>query len=70
MSVAMIGLDTAKAVFQVHGVDGAGKALIKRKLRRGEVVGFFEAQAACTVVLEACGGAHHWGRVLAPSGIP
>lgn len=64
MSVTMIGLDTAKAVFQVHGVDEAGRAEIRRTLRRGEVVGFFEAQPACTVVLEACGAAHHWGRVL------
>ncbi|MFO1039784.1 MAG: IS110 family transposase [Geminicoccaceae bacterium] len=64
MSVTMIGLDTAKAVFHVHGIDEAGKALVRRKLRRQEVIGFFEAQPTCTVVLETCGAAHHWGRVL------
>ena len=64
MSVTMIGLDTAKAVFQVHGVNETGKAEVRRTLRRREVIGFFEAQPACTVVLEACGAAHHWGRVL------
>ena len=69
MSVTMIGLDTSKAVFRAHGVDGEGRAEVRRKLRRNEVVGFFEAQPACTVVLEACGAAHHRGRVLAgPSG--
>ena len=64
MSITMIGLDTAKTVFQVHGVNEAGRAEVKRKLRRNEVIAFFEAQPACKVVLEACGAAHHWGRVL------
>ena len=64
MSVTMIGLDTAKASFQVHCVNETGRAELRRPLRRREVVGFFEAQPACTVVLEACGAAHHWGRVL------
>ena len=64
MSISMIGLDTAKSVFQVHAVDEAGKVEIKRKLRRSELVAFFEKQEACTVVLEACGAAHHWARVL------
>jgi len=64
MSTTMIGLDTAKGVFHMHGVDDEGRTEIRRKLRRNEVVGFFEAQPPCTVVLEACGAAHHWGRVL------
>jgi len=64
MTVTMIGLDTAKAVFQVHGVDAAGRAQLKRKLRREEVIPFFEQQERCTVVLEACGAGHHWARVL------
>ena len=57
MSVTMIGLDTAKTSFQVHGVNEAGRTEVRRKLRRSEVVGFFETQPACTVVLEACSGA-------------
>jgi len=64
MSITMIGLDTAKAVFQVHAVDAAGQVVIRRKLRRDELIAFFEKQAACTVVMEACGAAHHWARVL------
>jgi error-prone DNA polymerase len=64
MSIAMIGLDTAKSVFQVHAVDELGKAEVRRKLRRSELVTFFERQPRCTVVMEACGAAHHWARVL------
>jgi error-prone DNA polymerase len=64
MSIAVIGLDTAKSVFQVHAVDEVGKAEVRRKLRRSELVTFFERQPRCTVVMEACGAAHHWARVL------
>ncbi len=64
MSVTMIGFDTAKSVFQVHAVDGSGLVVTRRKLRRNELTAFFEKQAACTVVMEACGAAHHWARVL------
>jgi error-prone DNA polymerase len=60
----MIGIDTAKSVFQVHGIDSAGKAVIRRKIRRDDLIAFFEKQEACTVVMEACGAAHHWGRTL------
>jgi len=64
MSVSMIGLDTAKSVFQIHGVNKAGKAELKRRLRRSELIAFFEEQERCTVVMEACGAAHHWARIL------
>ena len=64
MSIAMIGLDTAKSVFQVHAVDKTGNVEIRRKLRRNELIPFFEKQEACTVVMEACGAAHHWARML------
>jgi len=64
MSITMIGLDTAKSVFHVHGVNEAGKAELKRKLRRSELIPFFEKQERCTVVMEACGAAHHWARIL------
>ena len=57
MSIAMIGLDTAKSVFQVHAVDEAGTTAVRRKLRRSELIMFFEKQEACTVVMEACGAA-------------
>src|SRR3954452_18774664 len=64
MSIAMIGLDTAKSVFQVHAVDEAGTTEVRRKLRRSGLIMFFDKQEACTVVMEACGAAHHWARVL------
>ena len=64
MSITMIGLDTAKSVFQVHAVDEAGTVALRRKLRRSELIPFFEKQDACAVVMEACGAAHHWARVL------
>ena len=64
MSVSMIGLDTAKSVFQIHGLNEAGKAELKRKLRRSELIPFFEKQETCMVVMEACGAAHHWARLL------
>src|SRR5664279_5451060 len=64
MSITMIGLDTAKSVFQVHAVDAAGNAVIRRKIQRKDLITFFEKQEKCTVVMEACGAAHHWGRTL------
>jgi transposase len=64
----MIGLDIAKSVFQLHGVDAGGTVQLKRKLRRSELIPFFEGQPRCTVVMEACGAAHHWARVLAGLG--
>ena len=53
MSITTIGLDTAKSVFQIHAIDEAGKVQIRRKLRRSELIPFFEKQDRCTVVLEA-----------------
>ena len=64
MSVSMIGLDTAKSVFQIHGVNETGKVELKRKLRRSELIAFFGKHESCTVVMEACGAAHHWARML------
>ena len=68
MSITMIGLDTATSVFQVHAVDGAGKTAMRRKLQRSELIPFFEEQEACRVVIEACGAAHHWARLLSGLG--
>ncbi len=64
MQVATIGLDLAKHVFQVHGVDAAGKVVLRRRLRRVQVVEFFAALPPCLVGMEACGTAHHWARVI------
>jgi transposase len=68
MTVATIGLDLAKNVFQVHGVDADGHVVLRRKLRRSEVLPFFEALPACLVGMEACATAHHWARALSALG--
>lgn len=62
--VCRIGLDIAKNVFQVHGVDQHGKDLFNKKLRRADVLRFFTNLPTCLVGLEACGGAHHWAREI------
>jgi hypothetical protein len=64
MNVTTIGLDLAKSVFQVHGIDAHGKALITRQLRRGKVLEFFANLPACLVGIEACPSAHHWAREI------
>ena len=63
--VSIIGLDIAKSVFQVHGADASGRVLLRKKVSRAKLLEFFAAQPPCQVVLEACGGAHHWARELA-----
>jgi transposase len=62
--ISTIGLDLAKSVFQVHGVDAHGKVVVRRALRRAEVLSFFSELPPCLVGLEACATAHHWGREL------
>ena len=64
MEITTIGLDIAKRVFQAHGVDGSGKAVLRRKLGRAEVLGFFKGLSPCLVGIEACGTAHHWAREI------
>ena len=64
MSISMIGLDTSKSVFQIHGVNEAGKVELKCKVRRSDLIAFFEKQERCIVVMEACGAAHYWARIL------
>jgi len=64
MSITMIGLDTAKSVFQLHAVDDAGQVVTRRKLQRNELIAFFQKQEPCMVAMEACGAGHHWARVL------
>lgn len=66
--IITIGLDLAKNVFQVHGADTAGRAILRKKLRRGQVLEFFEQLPPCVVAMEACGGAHYWGREIGKLG--
>lgn len=62
--VVTVGLDLAKSVFQVHAVGADGAVLIRKKLRRVEVVRFFSELRPCLVGMEACASAHHWAREL------
>jgi len=64
MTIIRIGLDTAKHVFQVHGVDENEQAVLRRQLRRSEVEKFFAQLAPTRIGVEACGASHHWARVL------
>ena len=63
-AIIAVGLDLAKNVFQVHGADGAGQAVLRKKLRRTQVLAFFEELSPCVVAMEASGGAHYWGREI------
>jgi transposase len=62
--ISIVGLDLAKNVFQVHAVDASGKVVWRRQLRRGAVAKFFAELPPCAVGMEACGSAHHWGRII------
>ena len=69
MSVAVtIGVDIAKSLFQVHGVDAAGVPVLKRQLKRGQMMRFFEDLPPALIGIEACGTAHYWARQLASCG--
>jgi transposase len=63
-SISTIGLDIAKSVFQVHGVDAAGQVVLRRQLRRRYVLAFFQKLPPCRVGIEACASSHHWSREL------
>jgi transposase len=63
-AITTIGLDIAKSVFQVHGVDAAGQVVIRRQLKRRYVLAFFQNLAPCLVGIEACASSHHWSREL------
>ena len=64
MEITTIGLDIAKRVFQAHGADVTGKAVLRRKLQRAEVLTFFASLPPCLVGIEACSTAHHWAREI------
>jgi transposase len=64
MQITTIGLDIAKHVFQVHGIDAAEKVVVRKQLRRSQVLAFFKALPPCLVGMEACASAHYWAREL------
>src|ERR1035438_4166808 len=63
-TITTIGLDIAKSVFQVHGVDAAGQVVIRRQLKRRSVLAFFQKLPPCLVGIEACASSHYWSREL------
>ena len=62
--ISRIGMDTSKHLFQLHGVDAAEKPVLRRTLRRRDMITFFERLAPTRVAIEACGASHHWARLL------
>lgn len=66
--IVTIGLDLAKNIFQVHGIDTCGKVVVRKPLRRGEMMKFFANLPPCLIGIEACATAHHWGRQLSKLG--
>ena len=68
MQVTTIGLDIAKNVFQVHGIDAKENVVVRKQLRRGQVIAFFKALPPCLIGMEACATAHYWARELTKLG--
>ncbi len=68
MKITTVGIDLAKNVFQVHGIDQRGKAVVRKRLRRNQVLAFFAQRSPCLIGMEACGGAHYWARKLQAQG--
>ena len=66
--ITRVGLDTSKSLFQLHGVDAAEQPVLRKQLRRSEMIKFFEKLPPAVVVLEACGTSHHWARLLSSFG--
>jgi transposase len=66
--ITTIGLDLAKNIFQVHGVDETGTVVVVKRLRRNQIIGFFAGLPPCLIGMEACATAHHWARGLAALG--
>ena len=66
--VITIGVDIAKSVFQIHAVDAAGEPVVRRQLRRRQVVPFFERLPPCLIDMEACATSHHWAREIMKHG--
>ena len=67
-NITTLGIDLAKSVFQLHGVDAEGKVLLRRRLRRSRMLEFFLRLPPCLIGMEACASAHYWARELAKLG--
>ena len=68
MKITAVGIDLAKNVFAIHGVDERGKVMLRKQLKRAEVAKFFANLPPCLIGMEACASAHYWARKLMPLG--
>src|ERR1700676_2332089 len=68
MNITQVGIDLAKVVFQLHGIDARGKVLLRKQLKRQQMILFFTQLSPCLIGMEACGGAHFWARRLTELG--
>ena len=68
MQITTVGLDLAKRIFQVHAVDASGAVVVRKALRRSQVLPFFTKLPPCLIGMEACGTSHHWARELTALG--
>ncbi|MCG8446858.1 MAG: hypothetical protein MI753_14230, partial [Hyphomicrobiales bacterium] len=68
MQISIIGLDIAKNMFQAHGLDEKGEAVLRRRIRRGDLLRFFSRLDPCLIAMEACATAHYWARALTALG--
>ena len=68
MEITTVGLDLAKSVFQVHGINGVGEVVVRKTIRRAQVLKFFERLDPCLVGIEACGTSHYWAREISKLG--
>ncbi len=64
MHITTLGIDLAKNVFQLHGVDARGRAVLSRRVKRNQLVHTVASLPPCVIGMEACGSAHHWGRAF------
>ena len=62
--ITIIGIDISKMYFQLHGATASGEPVLRRQLTRPKLLGFLAKQPVCRVVMEVCGSAHHWGRMI------
>lgn len=68
MKITTVGIDLAKALFQVHGVDKRGKAVLRKQLKRKDLMSFFGNLEPCLIGMEACASAHYWARKVSEPG--
>ena len=68
MNITTVGIDLAKNIFQVHGVDERGRVVLRKAVKRAELAKVFVKMPSCLIGLEACGSAHYWARKLAELG--